>query len=58
MTSREVVSAFVERLQEVNDIINCVVDSRFREALEEARNVDALISGSSSTEVEALGTGT
>ena len=39
----EVVTAFIERIQAVNLLINCVVDNRFLLALEEARKVDKLI---------------
>lgn len=43
MTSEEVVSAFINRIKEVNPIINCVVQDRFALALEEARKVDDII---------------
>lgn len=39
----DVVQAFIDRIQEVNNIINAVVDERFDEALKEARQVDLLV---------------
>ncbi|XP_018576559.1 fatty-acid amide hydrolase 2-A-like [Anoplophora glabripennis] len=40
LKSEEVVQAFINRIQEVNPILNAVVDDRFEEALEEARKID------------------
>lgn len=34
---------FIDRIEKVNPIINCVVDQRYEQALEEARKVDDLI---------------
>ena len=48
------VTAFIERIEDVNGIINCVVDSRFSQALEEARNVDEFISSSSAVDIDEL----
>lgn len=39
-TSEEVVKGFIERIQEVNPIINAVVDDRFEEAIAEAKEID------------------
>uniref|UniRef100_A0A8C9L9Q5 Amidase domain-containing protein n=1 Tax=Pavo cristatus TaxID=9049 RepID=A0A8C9L9Q5_PAVCR len=39
----EVVEAYVERIREVNPLINAVVKDRFEEALQEARQVDQLL---------------
>lgn len=36
----------------MNPIINCVVDSRFEQALEEARNVDKLIKSGAKDEAQ------
>jgi len=55
VTSQQVVSAFIERMESVNDEINCMVDSRFSEALEEAAAVDRLINSSSPADIQALG---
>uniref|UniRef100_A0A669PUZ9 Fatty acid amide hydrolase 2 n=1 Tax=Phasianus colchicus TaxID=9054 RepID=A0A669PUZ9_PHACC len=39
----EVVEAYIERIREVNPLINAVVKDRFEEALQEARQVDQLL---------------
>ncbi|XP_056347019.1 fatty-acid amide hydrolase 2 isoform X3 [Oenanthe melanoleuca] len=44
VTCIEVVEAYVERIKEVNPLINAVVKDRFEEALQEARQVDQLLS--------------
>ncbi|KAL0129365.1 hypothetical protein PUN28_004218 [Cardiocondyla obscurior] len=43
ITSEEVVRAYIERCKEVNGLINAVVESRYSDAIEEAKAVDALI---------------
>jgi len=49
VTSEEVVQAFINRIESINPILNCVVDQRFELALSEARKIDKLIqSGSKS----------
>lgn len=35
--------AFIDRIKEVNPLLNCVVDNRFDDALKEAAEADALI---------------
>ncbi|XP_078037813.1 fatty-acid amide hydrolase 2 [Augochlora pura] len=40
VTSLEVVTAFIERAKEVNGLINAVVENRYSDALEEAKEVD------------------
>lgn len=40
LTSEEVVSAFIQRIKEVNSLINAVVDDRFGEAIIEAKRID------------------
>ncbi|KQK78985.1 fatty-acid amide hydrolase 2-like protein [Amazona aestiva] len=44
VTCVEVVEAYVERIREVNPLVNAVVKDRFEEALQEARQVDQLLS--------------
>ncbi|KAM9600690.1 fatty-acid amide hydrolase 2 isoform 4-T4 [Morphnus guianensis] len=44
VTCIEVVETYVERIKEVNPLINAVVKDRFEEALQEARQVDKLLS--------------
>ncbi|KAG5681221.1 hypothetical protein PVAND_010675 [Polypedilum vanderplanki] len=53
VTSVEVVRAFIERIKEVNPIINCVVAERFSDALKEAAEADKLI-GSGTISLEEL----
>ncbi|KAG5322122.1 FAAH2 hydrolase, partial [Acromyrmex heyeri] len=43
ITSEEIVKAYIERCKEVNDLINAVVESRYLDAIEEAKAVDAMI---------------
>ena len=43
------VKSFIDRIQEVNFLINCVVDNRFQLALEDARKVDKLIESGEKT---------
>lgn len=50
--SEEVVSAFINRIKEVNPIINALVDDRFEEALEEARKIDRDIESNSITDLD------
>ncbi|KAF2904205.1 hypothetical protein ILUMI_01966 [Ignelater luminosus] len=40
VTSEEVVRAFIERIKEVDGILNALVDSRFDEAIKEAKVID------------------
>ncbi|XP_068871912.1 fatty-acid amide hydrolase 2 isoform X3 [Aphelocoma coerulescens] len=44
VTCIEVVEAYVQRIKEVNHLINAVVKDRFEEALQEAQQVDKLLS--------------
>lgn len=50
--SEEVVSAFINRIKEVNPIINALVDDRFEEALEEARKIDKDIDNNTITGID------
>lgn len=43
LRSEDVIQAFIDRIEEVNGVINAVVDERFKEALEEGRQVDLLV---------------
>ncbi|KRT83731.1 amidase, partial [Oryctes borbonicus] len=44
ISSEELVSAYIKRIEEVNPIINAVVENRFSEAITEAKNVDEYLS--------------
>lgn len=50
--SEEVVLTFINRIKEVNTVINALVDDRFEEALEEARNLDKEIENNAITEID------
>lgn len=52
ITSVEVLKTFIERIQEVNPLLNCVVDERFSEATKEAEEVDKFIASGVWTEGE------
>lgn len=43
ISSLEVTNAFIERIEEINPLLNCVVANRFEEARKEAREADKLI---------------
>lgn len=43
VTSEQVVTAFIQRIRDVNGILNCVVDERFGEAIVEAKQIDQLL---------------
>lgn len=44
--------AFIERVQEVNPLLNCCVDERFTEALKDAEEADRFIASGKMTEEE------
>lgn len=50
LSSEEVVRAYIERIKDVNNIINAVIDHRFGEAIEEAKKVDQDLSEKKFTE--------
>lgn len=52
VTSVEVVQAFINRIKEINPILNCVVDERFDKALIEARKIDEMIDSNSKSKEE------
>lgn len=43
MTSEEVVLAYIERIKEVNLLINAIVEDRFDAAIEDAKRADRLV---------------
>lgn len=43
VTSEEVVKAYITRCTEVNSLINAIVENRFIDAIEEAKQVDIKI---------------
>ncbi|CAG9765176.1 unnamed protein product [Ceutorhynchus assimilis] len=52
LTSQEIVKAFIDRIHEVNPIINALVDERFNEALKEAEKIDEDIASGTIMEVD------
>uniref|UniRef100_A0A1Y1LJG2 Amidase domain-containing protein n=1 Tax=Photinus pyralis TaxID=7054 RepID=A0A1Y1LJG2_PHOPY len=52
LSSEEVVRAFIERIEQVNPLINAVVDFRFEVAIEEAKRVDQRIKNQEFTREE------
>merc|ERR1711936_316904 len=43
VTSEQVVTAFIQRINDVNSILNCVVGNRFEEAISEAKQIDHML---------------
>lgn len=43
VTSEEVVRAYIERIKEVNPLLNAVVEDRFEAAIEDAKRADKLV---------------
>lgn len=43
VTSTQVLNTFIKRIKQVNPTLNCVVDERFEDALQDAAKVDELI---------------
>ncbi|KYN07521.1 Fatty-acid amide hydrolase 2 [Cyphomyrmex costatus] len=54
LTSEDVVSSYIERIKEIQPILNCVVAKRFEEALKEARKCDELLKSQDAPSVEFL----
>ncbi|KAJ9578564.1 hypothetical protein L9F63_005214 [Diploptera punctata] len=50
VSSETLVQKFIDRVEEVNPLINAVVDDRFELALQEARNVDAFLASTTLTQ--------
>lgn len=53
-TAEQVILAYVERIREVNPLLNAISNDRFGEALDEARKIDEILSGESNEEREGL----
>ena len=54
ITSEQLVEACIERILEVNSLINAVVDRRFEAALEEARKCDRILASLSEPALEEI----
>lgn len=44
------IEAFIERIKEVNPLLNCMVDERFNDAIKDAESADNLIKSGKFTE--------
>jgi len=54
LTSESVVSSYIERIKEIQPLLNCIVAERFEEALKEARKCDDLLKSQDAPSVEFL----
>ncbi|XP_077268343.1 fatty-acid amide hydrolase 2-B [Temnothorax americanus] len=54
LTSEDVVTSYIERIKEIQPILNCVVAERFAKALKEARICDELLKSQDAPSVEFL----
>lgn len=54
LTSEEVISSYIERIKEIQPILNCIVAERFKEALEEARKCDELLKSQDAPSTDLL----
>ncbi|XP_032677747.1 fatty-acid amide hydrolase 2-B isoform X2 [Odontomachus brunneus] len=54
LTSEDVVSSYIERIKEIQPIVNCVVQDRFEEALKDAKKCDELLKSQDAPSVEFL----
>lgn len=52
LTCQEIIQAFIDRIHEVNPLLNAVVGDRFIEALEEARHIDEVLDSSEADSYE------
>lgn len=50
LKSEDVVQAFINRIKDVNPLLNAVVDDRFDEAIQEAKEIDKNIANGKYTE--------
>lgn len=56
LTSREVVQSYIDRIKEIQPVLNCIVEDRFEEALKEAEKCDDLLKSPNAPSVEVLAT--
>lgn len=54
LTSENVVSSYIERIKEIQPILNCIVQDCFEEALKDARKCDELLKSQDALFVEYL----
>ncbi|KAJ8967319.1 hypothetical protein NQ317_000970 [Molorchus minor] len=54
LPSEEICKAYIERIKEVNPVINAIVEERFQQALKEAKNVDDYLTKCSLSEEDLV----
>lgn len=54
LTSKEVVQLYIDRIKEIQPILNCVVEERFEEALKEAQSYDDYLKSQDAPSPEVL----
>ncbi|XP_048510685.1 fatty-acid amide hydrolase 2-B isoform X2 [Athalia rosae] len=54
ITSEEVVLAFIDRIKEIQPILNCMVENRFEAALEEAKKCDKMLRSPNAPSIKVL----
>ncbi|XP_078045638.1 fatty-acid amide hydrolase 2 [Augochlora pura] len=53
-TSESVVQSFIKRIKEIQPVLNCIVEDRFEDALEDARKCDEFLRSKDASSLEAL----
>ncbi|XP_015173756.1 PREDICTED: fatty-acid amide hydrolase 2 [Polistes dominula] len=54
LTSEQVVKSYIERIKEIQSILNCVVEDRFEEALLEAKKCDEMLESPNAPSAKVL----
>ncbi|KAK2585314.1 hypothetical protein KPH14_009997 [Odynerus spinipes] len=54
LSSEEVVRSYIERIKEIQPVLNCVVEERFEEALKEAKICDEILRSPTAPSVQVL----
>ncbi|KAJ8679442.1 hypothetical protein QAD02_015229 [Eretmocerus hayati] len=54
LSSEEVVKSYIDRIKEVQPILNCVTETRFEDALKEAKKCDELLASPNGPSAEVL----
>nr|XP_033341813.1 fatty-acid amide hydrolase 2 [Megalopta genalis]XP_033341823.1 fatty-acid amide hydrolase 2 [Megalopta genalis]XP_033341832.1 fatty-acid amide hydrolase 2 [Megalopta genalis]XP_033341838.1 fatty-acid amide hydrolase 2 [Megalopta genalis]XP_033341847.1 fatty-acid amide hydrolase 2 [Megalopta genalis] len=54
LTSESVVQSYIDRIKEIQPVLNCVVEDRFEDALEDARKCDELLRSENAPSLQVL----
>lgn len=54
LTSESVVQSYIDRIKEIQPVLNCIVEDRFEDALKEARKCDELLKSPNAPSPEVL----